>query len=69
MIRVELSGSQAIELTRLRPGVSKLKICRLCLRSHIEVKPFVLADARMLDTFLFQDAASISSTLDLFGDR
>ena len=61
IILVGLSGSQARVLTRPRPGLRKCKISRFCFKSHTDVNPFVRAVARILATFRFQDAASISS--------
>lgn len=63
-ILVGLSGSHASVLTRRRPGFCKCRISRLCFKSHTDVKPFVLAVARIFATFLFHEAASISSALE-----
>lgn len=55
------SGSQATELTALRPMLLSVRLSFLVLTSHTVTKPALLPDTRICATFLFQSRHSISS--------
>lgn len=59
--RLTFSGSQATELTALRPMLLSVRLSFRVLTSHTVTKPALLPDTRICATFLFQSRHSISS--------